>query len=299
MGYSVVSTVLSSAASYDLTDLGTVRDELSIAENDTSDDSWLTRAIGQVSKAIERHTKRVFVPEVVQDVFDIQQDPYPYQTPGGFAALQLSRWPVLAVSSVVQMLAVGMTQTLVEGTDFRTDPKTGALLRLNKFTGVVTIWEALPVTVQYTAGFGALVQESHTVPAAAPYQVPVSQASAFSCDVSVSYASGTALTPVAANPAQGQYSVSTGTYTFNAADEGQALSFAYATAAIPDDLVEICLRLITARYSAKDRDPNLIQQDTPGVGTQRWWFGGAPGQKGAFAPDIEAALDEYRVPTMA
>lgn len=304
MAYSVVTTVLSSAVSYNLTDLPTVKDELSIGSSDTSNDTWLTRAIAQVSKSIARHTKRVFAPEYVQDVFDVQQDPYPYQTPGGFAQLELTRWPVLAVTSVVQTLtpgslAVGATQTLTQDKDFRLDPATGRLLRLSPFTGVGTTWEALPVTVQYTAGYGALVQETDTVPAASPHQVTVSQASAFSCSQSVSYANSTALTPVASNPAQGQYSVAAGVYTFNAADAGQALTFAYATVAIPDDLVEICLELITGRYKAKDRDPALIQQDTPGVGTQRWWCGGSPGQKGEFPPDIEAALDEYRVPTVA
>jgi hypothetical protein len=299
VGYSVVTTVLSAAASYDLTDLATAKDELSIATADTSHDTWLGRAITQVSKAIATHTKRVFAPEYVQDVFDVQQDPYPYQTPGGFAQLELTRWPVLAVVSVVQTLAPGTTQTLVEGTDFRTDPATGRLLRLNLFTGVGTTWEAVPVTVTYSAGFGALVQEPHTVPASAPYTVTVADAGTFSCAQSVSYASGTALTLVAASPAQGQYSVADGVYTFNAGDEGQSLTFVYATLGIPEDLIEIVLRLITARYWAKDRDPALVQQDTPGVGTQRWWFGGAPGQKGPFPPDVEAFLDSYRMPVVA
>jgi hypothetical protein len=86
----------------------------------------------------------------------------------------------------------------------------------------------------------------------------------------------------------------TGVYTFAAAETGQTLTFAYATFVAPDDLVEIALRLITSRFKAKDRDPALVQQDTPGIGTQRWWFGGAPGQKGPFPPDVEAALDGYR-----
>lgn len=298
MGYSVVTTVLASAASYSLTDLPTVKDELALDSADTSDDTWLTRAIGQVSKAISTYTKRTFAPEYVQDVFDVQQDAYPYQTPGGFPQLELSRWPVLAVTSVVQTTALNATQTLNAGTDFRLDPDTGRLLRLNPFTGVGTAWEALPVTVQYTAGYGALVAETHTVPGS-PYQVTVSQAAEFSCSQSVSYASGTALTLVAANPAQGQYSVAAGVYTFNAADAGQSLAFAYATVSIPADLVEICLRLITGRYKAKDRDPALIQQDQPGLGSKRYWFGGAPGQKGPFPPDIAGLLDEYRVPTVA
>lgn len=222
MGYSVVTKVVTAASSYDLTDLATVKDELGLGAADTSDDTWLGRAITQVSKSIAKHTKRVFPVETVQDVFDVQQDPYPYQTPGGFAQLELTRWPVVDVTSVVQTVALNTTQALTEDVDFRVDPESGRLLRLNPFTGVGSIWEALPVTVQYSAGYET----------------------------------------------------------------------------VPEDLVEICLRLITARYQAKDRDPNLMQEDTPGVGTRRWWVGGSPGQKGPFPPDIEAALDGYRMPVV-
>lgn len=298
MGFSVITTVLSAAASRDLTDLATVKDELDIKANNTTKDVWLARAITQVSRAIARHCKRPFVPELLRDSFDIEQDPYPYQTPGGFAKLVLSCWPVLSLTSVVQTLALNTTQVLAQDVDFRLDAKTGELLRLNRFTGVVTQWEAVPVTVVYAAGFGAIVQESHSVPAS-PYQVTVDASETFSCDVALFYDDGTPLVRVDGAPAQGQYSVDGGVYTFNAADSAEALTFTYATANVPPDLVDICLQLITARYASKGRDPSLVQQDTPGIGLQRWWFGSVPGQTGAFAPDIEAVLDDYRVPTVA
>jgi len=309
MGYSCVTTVLSPAASYALTDLATVHSELSIPIADTSEDAWLTRAIAQVSWGIGSYIKRVLAPETVSDAFDIEQDPYPYQTPGGFPQLQLSRWPVLGLVSVIQTLTPpgwkdgaptpGTYQTLYAGRDFRLDPKTGRILRLNRWTGVGTMWEALPVTVVYTAGYGALVVETDTVPSAAPYQITVSQAATYSCTQSAAYASGDALTLASANPAQGQFSVTQGVYAFNAADAGQALTLTYATAAIPADIVDATLQLITARYAAWGRDPALIQEDIPNVGTKRWWFGGEPGQKGPFPPDVAAILDTYRMPTIA
>ncbi len=304
MAYSIVTTILAASGNPALTTLAAAKTELSISATDTSNDAWLTQAINQVSSGIRRYCKRPFAPEQIQDVFDVEQDAYPWQTPGGFPQLELSRWPVLQVASVIQTLAVGvtpLTQTLVAGIDYRLDALTGRLLRLNPFTGAVTRWEAEPVTVIHTSGYGAFVQEMDAVPGAAPYQVTVAQAAVFSCDSGVAYASGTSLTPVSSAPAKGQYSVNpaTGLYSFNAADAGQDLTFSYATVAIPDDLVEMCLRMITSRFQSKDRDPALIMQDTPGVGTQRWWFGGSPGQKGAFPPDIEAALDDYRVPTLA
>lgn len=301
MSYSVIPTVLADAVSYNLTDLATAKSELSLKAADTSQDIWLTNiAIPQVSSSVQEHCKRPFVPLQLQDAFDIEQDPYPYQTPGGFRALQLSVWPVLGLISVVQTLALDTPQVLTLGVDFRLDAGAGQLERLNPFTGVVTTWEALPVTVTYTAGFGVLRGEPHTVPSnPGPYTVTVSTAAAFSCDHQVTYANGSALARVTGAPAQGQYSVAAGVYAFAAADAGQALSIVYATVAIKPGLVDQVLRLISGRFYARGRDPTLVQRDTPGVGTQRWWFGGAPGQKGEFAPDIEAALEKFRVPTVA
>jgi len=305
MGYSVVTTVLQAAVSTLLTDLPTVKDELSIKAADTSNDAWLTRAITQASRAIAVYTKRKFAPEYVQDLFDVEQDPYPYQTPGGFPQLELTRWPVLAVVAVVQTLAPASsqrpatTQALVQDLDFRLEPVTGRLLRLNAFTGVATLWEAMPVTVTYTAGFGALIEDTDTVPASSPYQVTVAEAGAFSCGQSVSYASGAALALVAANPDQGQYSLEAGAYSFNPADAGQPLAFAYATFIIPADLTEICLRLITMRFRARGRDPLLMQRESQQIGVERFWVGGSPGQTGQFPADIEGALNEYRTPTLA
>jgi hypothetical protein len=205
--------------------------------------------------------------------------------------VQLSRWPVIKIVSVAQTLSTGLTQTLVEGTDFSVDSENAILTRLDPVSGAVLSWEADPLTVIYMAGYGTLATETHSVPAS-PYQITVNQSAAFSCDQYVKYASGAALTRVSGSPAAGQYSVA-GVYTFAAADTGQSLTFAYGVKSIPDDLVEICLRLITARYKSKDRDPALVQQETPGVGLRRWWFGGAPGQTGQFPPDIAAALEPY------
>lgn len=293
MGYSVATTVLAAATTQDLTDLAAARTELSIAASNTADDAWLTRAVTQISRAIATRTRRVLLPELVEDAFDIEQDAYPAQTPGGFAKLVLTRWPVLAVTSVTQTLAPGTTQALTEGTDFRVNQETGELLRLNTWTGTGTRWEAVPVTVRYVGGFGAAVSETITVPSTSPYTATVTQAAAFSCDRLVSYSSGTALERVTGAPALGQYSVSAGIYTFAAADADAVLTAAYATAAPPDDLVEASLRLINARYRSRGRDPSLVQRDTPSVGMERWWFGGAPGQNGPFPPDIDALVAPY------
>lgn len=224
MTVAVTTTVLTPASSYDLTDLATVHDELNIPSNDTSNDTFLSRSISQVSIDIANYCNRVFPVESVQDYFDVQQDPYPYQTPGGVRNLQLTRWPVTAITSVTQTLALGTTVTLTEGADYLLDAAKGQLWRLNPFTGVKCDWEAVPVTVQYSGG--------------------------------------------------------------------------YAT--IPLDLAGACLRMVTMRFKARGRDPTLVEKSNPAAGSERYWFGSAPGQKGPFPPEISGLLDgTYRVPVVA
>lgn len=288
MNPAVVTTVLAAAQTYDLTDLDTVKDELGISNE--AQDAWLLRAIGQVSSSIMIETGRVFAPEFLQDVIDVRRGRS--QVPR-VDELQLSRWPVLDIVAATQTFD-GTTIALTDGVDIRVDPDTGLLQRLDS-NGRVRWWEALPLTVTYSAGYGALVQETQTVTAG---EVTVAKASRFSADQSVAYASGALLQAVGDSPGPGQYIVAEGVYGFSAADEGQPLSFAYTTLCVPPDLVEIVLRLITDRFKAKARDPALIQLDTPGVGTQRFWFGAAPGQRGVFPPEIAGALDRYRMPSL-
>ena len=103
MSVSIITTVTVPAAAtppagaYDLTDLATVHVELKIATGDTANDLWLSRAITQVSQSIVNYVKQPFQIEGLQDLCYIQQDPYPYQTPGGVAPLQLSRWPLAGI----------------------------------------------------------------------------------------------------------------------------------------------------------------------------------------------------------
>lgn len=68
---------------------------------------------------------------------------------------------------------------------------------------------------------------------------------------------------------------------------------------IPADVQEAALRLITMRFKAWGRDPMLIQQDQPNLGSQRWWVGGQAGQNGAYPPEIAGLLEDYVIPTLA
>lgn len=68
---------------------------------------------------------------------------------------------------------------------------------------------------------------------------------------------------------------------------------------MPPDLEDACLRLVTARFKARGRDPMLKSEGEPGLGQQQYWVGPTPGQDGALPPEIEALVDPYRVPVTA
>jgi hypothetical protein len=151
MSFNTVTTVTAAADSVDLVDLAIVKDELGIADADTSSDTQLGRYITAASAAAAQYCNRVFVVETVKDVIDLQRDPYPWQLAGGVAALQASRWPITTLTSVVEL-----DDTLVVDTDFRADLARGVLYRLSPFDGSVIAWPARPVTLAYAAGYATI-----------------------------------------------------------------------------------------------------------------------------------------------
>lgn len=104
---------------------------------------------------------------------------------------------------------------------------------------------------------------------------------------------------VTGTPGDGEYSVAAGVYRFHAAQVGAAVTLDFARKAVPPDLVDVTLRVITARHHARGRDPMLVSIDTDDVGTKRWWVGGTPGQSGPFTPEIAGMLDQYNMPVVA
>lgn len=316
MQYTSTAIVAASAAApgYNLTDLTTVKSELGLQPTDTSQDAFLNRGITQISKAIKNHCNRVFHVESVTDTIFVDRAPEARSIPGHAVTLPLSRWPVLSVSSVIALTSPLTTTAYIAGTDYLLKADVGQLIRLHPTTGIASRWKDAQVTVSYVAGYGAQVSEPQTVPAnPGPYTVTVANAATFSIDQGVTYAiGGAALAAVAFGtaPAVGQYSVDTrttvsgnpnpnlGQYLFNAADQAKGVVIAYAYNQIPDDLVDACLREVTERFKGKGRDPLLMSQNQPGLGDQRWWIGGAPGQSGAFPPEVESLLAPYRVPVV-
>jgi hypothetical protein len=105
--------------------------------------------------------------------------------------------------------------------------------------------------VTYSAGY-AIQNEPQTIPAAAPLQTAaLAPYGPWASDLGVAYAStGAPLTPVAAAPGGGQYSVSGGVYAFSAADAGQPVSISYGF--IQQDVAQAALELAAERFRAAD-----------------------------------------------
>jgi hypothetical protein len=209
----VTTTVIAPAETYDLTTLATVKDELSITTNVS--DATLKRYISSASAAAAQYCNRVFPVEAVSDTFLKIRDPRRGLFYGRIEPLQLSRWPVIAVASLIED-----GTTLVEGTGFLVNYVIGSVTRLG-LTGLPVAWRHCDIVITYTAGYDPL----------------------------------------------------------------------------PPDVEDAIVRMVTRRYSAKGRDPNLKQQSVPGVIEQQWWIATGT-ESGNLSPDISDVLDNYRTPVV-
>jgi hypothetical protein len=66
------------------------------------------------------------------------------------------------------------------------------------------------------------------------------------------------------------------------------------------DIFDAVIRMVKARYFAQMRDPALRSENVAGAYEAQYWFASGPGAAvGNLTPDVEALLENYRVPTMA
>jgi len=144
----IITTVIEPAETYDLVSLSDVKTELGITG--TTDDAWLSSVIERASAAAAQYCNRVFAAETVKDEFWPQRDGYPWIIPGGIAPLQLTRWPVSAVDSVLEN-----SVALSAPSDYRVDAAPGRLIRIGG-EGYPRKWPAWPISVQYIAGFATI-----------------------------------------------------------------------------------------------------------------------------------------------
>lgn len=298
MAVETITTVLVPAAAtppagaYDLTDLATARDELSIPSGDTSNDGFLSRAITQVSRAIQSYCGRVFQVEMLEDLIYIQQDAYPWQVPGGVYPLQLSRWPlnnyaVIAFTGATHASTtvdgIASTAGLVAGTPvFAADGSVpaGALIQTVNANSIVLTKAA--TSSETGLAFTTGVQVVQTL------SVDTTQTLVYGQDFKIDADRGWLIRINSWTDVSQKWEAEPVTVRYQA-----------GFASVPPDIAEACLRLVTARFRARGRDPMLAERTQATlVGTERYWVGAAPGQTGQFPNEIAGILDRYRVPVI-
>lgn len=143
MSNQTILQVVTPAASYDLTTLEIVKDELQIT--DASMDVTLTRWISDESERIRAYTERHWAQETVTEQFRL--DPKTVSN-----ALLLARWPIIAITSIVEDDLYPLTL----GADYEIDPKSGMVRRLwagGTLAEIPWSWRRQKVIVQYTGGY--------------------------------------------------------------------------------------------------------------------------------------------------
>jgi hypothetical protein len=290
----VAATATAPAGPYDLTDLATAHDELSIPTVDSSNDSFLSRAITQASSAIRNYCNRVFQVEVVQDLIYIQQDPYPYQVPGGIFPLQLSRWPLVDSTPIsftgnthgsILVDGIASTAGMAQGDlVFAADGSIAAGTEIASIVGPNSINLTKAASSSSTGlSMNIGLQVIQTL------SVGVTQTLVYGKDFTVDAAKGWLIRLNLFTAIAAQWEALPTTVQYQAGYEE-----------IPDDLVEAALRMVTGRYRARGRDPVLMARDQNGnVGSERYWVGGMKGQVGSIPPEVVGLIDQYRVPVTA
>ena len=296
-----------------LTSLANVRQWVN--SSTTTDDALLTRLIAEASRMILNYVQR-------QDfgLTTITETVSGKNTP----KLPLRNWPVIAVNSltingVVIPASSGQTSYgyTLEQSYGSSAGKPQMLAIIGSAPNSGGGWpspygyygQSPPVTgnsyvrpfgngynnISTSYSFGYCVQnEAQTIPAAIAYTLtPNAPYGAWSGDNGVSFANGTALVAVTANPTTGQYvppnlagDSPTLVYTFAAADASKAVLLNYNY--VPYDVEQACIEIVGERYRYKGR----IGEASRSMGGQET---ASYMVKDAMTAAIKARLDPYRI----
>jgi hypothetical protein len=210
----------------------------------------------------------------------------------GRRSLTLRNWPVASVTSlVIDGVAIPQAPALTAGQTFHRGytleagdiPPPGRMQSLYLW-GHEFRRGHQNIIVGYQAGY-QVSGEAQTVPSVSPYTVAVTQPfGLWATDVGVSYATGVAFTAVPGIPAQGQYSVANGIYTFAAADAGAAISISYGY--VPADLALAALTWIKAEF---ERQQRLVDMSVDKAGDTQQTYAAS-----IMPPSVKAYLAPYR-----
>ena len=238
----------------DLTTLASAKAWLDLS--DTDDDVLVAALVSAASASVLNHLARAMIAaETLTEIYDVTQYDY----------LLLKEWPVLSVTSV-QVGSATITNDasaawpmvsgyLVSGSSRR--PQKLSLVGYQFTKGKAQ------ARVTYQAGYQAT--EAHTVPSAGSTLTP---ASTWIGDGSVSFSSsGAALAATLGAPAQGQYAVTAGVYSFNSADAGAAITLTFSSPPAP--IEQAVWEIVGEAYRRQDRI-GLDSKAQQGSGTVRY-----------------------------
>ncbi len=233
---------------FDLTNLAALKAWLGLPSVAGPNDSTLTALITAASRSIYASLSRPsLLPQSYAETIDLET-----------RRVTLRQWPVVGVTSVTwRGIAIPPDQNadLEASVGYALEPGDGVPpgrpQALDLF-GHQYRPGRQSLVVSYSAGY-AVQNEAQTVPAAPPLQLMAfSPYGAWGSDLGVTYAAtGAPLTPVAASPSAGQYTVSAGAYGFSGADAGQPVSISYGY--VPQDIAQAALELAAERFRAAER----------------------------------------------
>ena len=148
----VIRRVTTPATTYDLATLATVKALIGVTATDK--DAAFSLWISQASKQAQNFMNNPIVVETLEEKIWPRDDGFPHTVRDDINTLQLSRWPAVSITSVVETIA-GAATTLSDGTDFISDLESSRLYRLD-LQGRPKRWAGNPVVVNYVAGWATV-----------------------------------------------------------------------------------------------------------------------------------------------
>ena len=321
-----ISTVLVPAASYNLTDIATVKALLGITT--TTSDADLNLWIAQASGAAIHFCNQPFVVETIQDQIWPTRDGLPWTVKADVNALQLSRAPIVSAGSAAPtnpplaptlstlsggslaaaVYAVGLTYVTPYG-----ETPIGALAYVACAAGQLFSLAppaddeqslALAYNV-YACAVGATPsKQASAVGLGAAWTLPASGLVAGAVAPSVIQASeqrngvwtplgfGVDFTMDATNGTLLRLDQLGNPKGWGSAPKSVIYQAGFTT--IPSEVVWAVVELVKMRYYAQLRDPMIRQENIQGVQETTYWFGSGPNADGDMPPHVTAELEGHR-----
>lgn len=305
-GSYLLTTLLVRPASLCLTTLANVRDELGIKESDNTKDARLTRFIKEESANIARLCNRVFGMATWQTEFRPQIGVRGEGVRAANNPLMLNRWPL--TSPAVSFTGNTHGNLLVDGLSSNVGLYQGMLAFGANIPAGATISNVMPTSIMLSAAASGTSTGASLTAGLSVVETVAGVSTALVQGVDYQVETGSLL--------PGDEGVSR-LYRLNECGQCRTWSATKIVVVyqagyvmpgqecesptlprLPSDLETACIRLVVWRFNAQNRDPTLVEQSQGTVGTQRYWVGSVPGQRGPYPNEIMSVIESYRVPVI-